>query len=149
MFLRKKNKPIIQIFLLLLLHFSVISCNNNHVPDVKIALNNQLVDSLMYLHGNNIAILSCLRCNCFVESYTKKYRDQAYVPTGYSLFADSFCTKLPIPTIQLPQKVMDRISEDIYNLTLLKKRDGKLLVYVIPVNKSKTLGKITQKFFSQ
>jgi len=76
------------------------SCSSNKAPvKIELDLDKNIIDSLVNKHGNNIAFLSCLRCDCFRNELNKTFDKTGMLPQGYVLMTDTVCTKLKFPAV--------------------------------------------------
>lgn len=118
-------------------------CCQSKKEDPKLLLNVPMRDSLLAKYGNNIAILSCLRCGCFVQ-YFNDFNGKT---EGYVLLADTNCNKLNIPVHYISNDQVEQLSEDIYNLTLIKSEKGEIKSKIVKAGDSKQIAKDIRSFF--
>lgn len=109
--------------------------------------NSSKLDSLFKLYGNNLAIVSCLRCGCFIDSYNDEYIRSMKQPEGYTLLADTACNKLKFPVVYINTRDVERISDEFYNITFLKRRQSKTSYRILNVDESNRIQKIASQFF--
>ena len=113
--------------------------------ELPIKYNEKNLDSLFQKYGPKLAILSCLRCQCFVEAYN---RDTALQKMeGYVLMTDTTCNKMSTPVKNIRKREIDSISEDIYNLTFIKTEKGNVTFKILKVEDSKRIKSIAESFF--
>lgn len=119
---------------------------NNQVV-TKLYFNEGLLDSITKIYSNNIAILSCLNCDCFRQEYNKEFARSKSGPIGYTLIADTNCVKLSFPIAHMSQKLIDSLSDNIYNLVLIHGKGQKASYRILRVNESTRIQKEADKFF--
>jgi hypothetical protein len=111
--------------------------------EIPLLLNIAIRDSLMRKYGDNIAILSCLRCECFVQYFN-------YFNTGinrFVLLTDTNCNKLKIPAIYIPNTEIEKLSDGIYNLTLIKNDRGRIKTKILDAGDSSHISEGIKSFF--
>lgn len=138
----KTDLSVIILFLALL-----ANCSNKVIKEKHIRINPVKADSLFQEYGSNIAIINCLRCGCFVDEYNKRFRENHEMPQGYVLLTDTSCNKFLFPVKHLSNRSFDDLSEDIYNLTFLRKSDTGIVVKILKIDDSKKVEKISKDFF--
>ena len=108
-----------QILLLIALAiFSFMCKGSKKMITEKVNINKKELDSIMSIHGGKVAILSCLRCQCFVEDFNLRFYKSGKKPEGYILLTDTTCNKLLFSVTHISTDIIEKISDDIYNLTL-------------------------------
>lgn len=143
MSLRKQSKLILLSALVLLVN----ACTSSSISTMPLSLNRKKADSVFNHHGNNIAILSCLRCVCFVDELNYDIKRTKMLPNRYTLLTDTNCNKFLIPVTHISSKQIEELSEDIYNLVFIKQRDTVIKTLIVAVEDSKKIRKIADKFF--
>lgn len=128
--------------------FFLTACGskNNQVV-TKLYFNESLLDSITEIYSNNIAILSCLNCDCFRQEYNKEFSRSRTGPIGYTLIADTNCVKLRFPIVHMSQKLIDSLSDNIYNLVFINGKGQKAPYKILRVNESSRIQKEADKFF--
>ena len=116
---------------------------------LPVVLNRNLIDSLANLYGNNLAILSCLRCDCFRNFYNLRYDSLGEKPAGYVLFSDTNCTRLNFPVIMLPSSLQKEISEDIYNVTFIIRKTDTIEYRILSIKETEDIPSIARSFFGR
>jgi len=129
------------IFLLLL------KCSSAPETSKQIKFDHAALGKILDKHGNNIALLSCLRCGCFVDVYNKGFIENGIQPTEYVLIADTLCNKFLFQVNFLSSEDIEKISDEIYNLTLIKRRNNVITSKILQVEDSKNLEKAVRSFF--
>lgn len=133
-----------------LLNLAGLTCRSKEKAMAPpVILNRELIDSLGNLYGDNLAILSCLRCDCFRDFYNHQYNNFGAKPAGYVLFADTNCTRLDFPVIMLPSPLQKEISEDIYNVTFIKRKTDTIEYRILSVKETKDIPAIARSFFAR
>jgi hypothetical protein len=127
--------------------FSFMCRGSKKVITENVNINKKELDSVMSIHGEKIAILSCLRCHCFVEDFNLRYYKSGKKPEGYILLTDTTCNKLLFSATHISNDIIERISEDIYNLTLLKKSGAHIKIKIVSVEDSRNADKVAESFF--
>lgn len=135
----------IQSLLIVLVFSAQLQCNSEKKRTTKINYDRNKLDSLVTRYGKNLALLSCIRCGCFVEAYNKIPAFQQTV--GYRLLTDKNCNKMKFPVEHISQRDMQAISEDFYNLTLIKSRDNGISFKILTIQESKAIDKEAKRFF--
>ena len=130
-----------------ILFFLPISCTNKVAQDKRVKIKTATADSLFKIYGSNIAVMSCLRCGCFVDEYNKRFKASHEIPQGYTLLTDTTCNSLMFPVKHLPGRIFDDLSEDIYNLTFMRKVDTGIVIKILQVEESSKIGTIARTFF--
>lgn len=127
----------------------MISCHNGskHVY-TKLSFKENILDSIMDIQGTKLAVLSCLNCDCFRQEYILDYSRNGKLPSGYKLMADTNCIKMNFPIFHLPQKLLDNLSVDLYNLVFIKKVNEVVTYKVLKTSESNRIQKEADKFFS-
>jgi hypothetical protein len=127
--------------------FLGVECSTKPAANAGLSLNRTEIDSLAKIHGDNLAIISCLRCQCFDASYNKAYMNSRQSPGRYVLFADTSCAKLLFPVRYMSKELQERISDDIYNVIFIKRRSGEISTRILSVKESNAIDKIARAFF--
>jgi len=128
--------------------FSFMCKNSGKVITEKVNLNLKELDSVMNIHGKKLAILSCLRCQCFVEDFNLRFYKAGKKPEGYILLTDTSCNKLLFSATHISNDIIEKISDDIYNLTLLKKSGTDIKIKTVAVEDSGKADKVAESFFN-
>lgn len=124
------------------LSFFFFSCKPKR-KEIPLFLNVSVRDSLLKKHGNNIAILSCLRCDCFVR-YFNDYNN----PTNkYVLLTDTNCNKLKVSLQYISNAEVERLSDGIYNLTLIKLNKGKVETKILDAKDNRKIAEDINSFY--
>jgi hypothetical protein len=93
-------------------------------------------------------IISCVRCSCFNTVIRNFKAEEKEYFSHITILADTTCTKTNIPALHTTQKLIDGISEDIYNITLVKRMNGQVVNRIIQTDESSNFFLICKKFFS-
>lgn len=113
----------------------------------QLEFNSKILDSLMKEYGTKVAILSCLKCDCFRLEYIKFFERTKKEPEGYKLLADSNCVKLNFRFNHLPNKTTNLLSEDIYNLVLIQKKGEEISYKILNLSESTKIQAVANAFF--
>lgn len=144
MFLNRKI-----LLLIALVGFISFTCNEfKKTTNEKINFNIYELDSLLNVHGDNIAILSCLRCQCFVNDFNRRFSKAGKKPLGYILLTDTSCNKLLFSVRFISSNTIEKISEDFYNLILIKKSGTDIRVKIVEVENSNNADVVAENFFT-
>lgn len=129
---------------------ATLSCRNKEATVAAPAanFNRAIMDSLFNAHGDKLGILMCLRCDCFRATLNQLYKETGHAPSGFVLMADSTCTKLNFPFIHLPNAIAGNMSEDIYNLVLLRRDRDSFAYKILSVNESPKMQEVADEFFA-
>ncbi len=138
-----------KLILLIALWSLLIACSATRRGALPVNLNAPMADSLFNRFGDNIAIVSCLRCACFVDALNKEFVEKSVVPTGYILITDTSCNKFRFNVQHVPAATLDRLSDDIYNVTFLQKRDTGIAYRILHIEESARIHSIAQRFFAK
>lgn len=125
-----------------------MECTPSYRPS-SVRIDSKEITKVLDQNGNNIALLSCLRCGCFVDAYNRAFRESGRKPEGYVLLADTLCNKFLFPVTNIPASDIEKISDEIYNLTLVKRRNKTLTTKILHVEDSKRMEKIITHFFRE
>ena len=122
-----------------------ISCNGNKMKkEIKLDLP---VLNKYIPKPTPCIIVSCTRCICFDNIINGlKKKDLEYLES-FPIIMDTNCGKLKLKTIQVKQNVIDSISGDIYNITLVKERKENYSTRIIKQEESLNLIRICHVFF--
>lgn len=84
------------VFLVLISIASSCSQRPNRLKD-KLKLNETVLTPLFTKYGDNVAILSCLRCECFVNAFNKNFTKHNSIreDTGSLQIQDATACTLP------------------------------------------------------
>ena len=97
--------------------------------------------------AKRLILFSCVRCGCFVDLLNNlSTENNSYLQQQYFI-TDSNCNKINLPIIHLPQKIIDSISVDIYNLTLVKRIKNKYEFRIIETEETDNWQEISKSFF--
>ena len=132
--------------LLIILLVLVLGCKNNdqgNEPPIEI----NAVFIQKYTPADKVIILTCTRCGCFVDALNTLNENEKSFLSKYPILTDTICNSLNIPSIFMDSKTMDSISTDIFNITLLKKKDNRFNVRIIKLNESNKIIPIIKDFF--
>lgn len=125
-----------------------ISCVEKKNKDGMIEMN-QNVTSRILEGRDKVLIFSCVRCNCFINSMSEAYKkDSTYLNSIYML-TDTACTKLRFRMNYISQVKVDSISDEMYNVTLLRKVNGNYISRTIETEESPQVLKIINEFFDK
>jgi hypothetical protein len=142
----KRNNKWCCFLLILLATFASCKSRDHNIP-VALSGKQKVADSLFKLYGPKIGILSCLRCDCFRNTLNKHYSETGKSPVDFILMTDTNCTKLNFPVVHLPDSIAAHISDDFYNIVLLKKQQDSVVYKILTVDESPQLNKIADLFF--
>lgn len=97
---------------------------------------------------NTYIIMSCVRCSCFDGDLKRiKPADIEYL-RQFIFITDTTCGKIEFSNAHLSQNIIDSISDDIYNITLIKRNSNNgFLVRIIKQEESTQFLKICRTFF--
>lgn len=140
-FLSQMKKNIFFIFI-----FIFFGCkSNNQGNEVPIRINTAAVRK--YTPKDSLVIVTCTRCNCFVEALNSLTETEKLYISQYPILSDSNCNSLNIPSIFIDRRAIDSISVDIYNITLLKKKANRFDVRIIQLSESREIMNVMKDFF--
>lgn len=93
-------------------------------------------------------IMSCVRCGCMDEALLKFYKDPKRI-NSFPLFIDSNCAphNIKVRYQNLPQKQLDSLFEDNFNLILYKTSGKKVILRVIQTSEAPIFPDIVDSFF--
>lgn len=103
-----------------------------------------------YFNGQKkVLILSCVRCGCFINAMGSAYHKDKLFFDDINIFTDTTCTSLKFIKNHISQKKIDSISNEIYNITLLKKvyQNGEYIARIVETKESPRLLDICKEFF--
>lgn len=125
----------------------LLSCKNPHQAN-----NNGVILSKEILNKWNtkkfIIILPCTRCGCFLTVLNNiKGVDSTFITNEATFITDSSCNKTKFKFIHKEQKQIDSLSDDIYNITLIKRNESEIKVRIIKTTESDQTVKILKRFF--
>jgi len=126
-----------------------MKCTSSSYSSTSIKLDSKEINKVLDQNGNNIALLSCLRCGCFVDAYNRTFKESGKKPEGYVLLADTLCNKFVFPVINIPAGDIEKISDEIYNLTLIKRSNKNITTKILQVDDSKKMEKVIANFFKK
>lgn len=126
-----------------------MKCTSSSYSSTSIKLDSKEINKVLDQNGNNIALLSCLRCGCFVDAYNRTFKESGKKPEGYVLLADTLCNKFVFPVINIPAGDIEKISDEIYNLTLIKRSNKNITTKILQVEDSKKMEKVIANFFKK
>jgi hypothetical protein len=126
----------------------MISCNSSK-KEYQIVGNRKIVDSITSIYGNSLALMSCLRCECFIDEYNKIYYENSTINLGYILLTDTSCNRMNFAVQHIGSSVVERISEEFFNVVFLRKRNGEYEFKILTVEESKKLQEIAKSFFEE
>ena len=127
----------------------LLKCTSPSHNSDSIKLDAKEINQVLDQNGNNIALLSCLRCGCFVDAYNRIFKESGKRPEGYVLLADTLCNEFLFPVINITSDNIEKISDEIYNLTLVKRRAKTITTKILQVEDSKKMEKIITHFFKE
>jgi len=127
----------------------LVKCTSSSHSSDSIKFDSNEINKVLDQNGDNIALLSCLRCGCFVDAYNSIFKKSGKKPEGYVLLADTLCNKFLFPVINIPAGDFEKISDEIYNLTLFKRRNKTITTKILQVEDSKKMEKIITLFFKE
>jgi predicted nucleic-acid-binding Zn-ribbon protein len=136
-------------FILLFIFPLLMKCRSNSEASKQFEFNLEEMNKILNQNGNNIALLSCLRCGCFVDVYNKEFKEKGTRPTEYILLADTTCNKFLFQVNFLSSNDIEKISDEMYNLTLVKRRDKTIITKILQVEDSKNLEVAIGRFFKK
>lgn len=124
----------------------VYSCKRNEQSMVKI---NQGKAKLYLQAKERVLLASCLSCSCFKPALENLCKKDSLLLKNVFFFADTGC----IPEVRnlhhISQNAIDEISDEIYNITLLKLVNGNYQIRVINTKESDNLYKIVKGYFKE
>jgi hypothetical protein len=99
------------------------------------------------LVNNKVVIFYGQKCGCFIQDLNKGWaKDSSFIKTLH-IYGDTSYNRLRFPINHLPQSCIDTLSEDIYNVTLMKKGNGKIDFRILETTESGKFVSIAKKFF--
>lgn len=107
------------------------------------------VQTNLFASQPDIMILSCVRCSCFDKDLPVAYQKDSLFFKRIYLVADSICGIRQIPYHSIQQSRIDELSEDFFNIILLRKTgNGNEYKYrIIQTKESRNLLEITKAFY--
>jgi len=133
--------------LILLLATFFAECDNHKSREIEYLNISSTLDSLFDIHGNNLAILSCTSCGCFPDSYNIQFLKNNEKPDGYILLADTTCNQFRFKVVHIKTSEVEKISDEFYNVTLIKKRGEKKMYRILSINESNKIKPVANQFF--
>ncbi len=124
-----------------------LSCKNSYQVN-----NNDITLSRDMLNKWNtkkfIVVFPCTRCSCFLAVLNNiKGLDSTFIANETTLITDSSCNKTKFKFNHREQKQIDSLSDDIYNITLIKKNEIGVKIRIINTTESDQTVKIFRTFF--
>lgn len=130
--------------LLFFLLIFLLSCKQDNRSEV-------IIDQTAALQNFNgkekVLLVSCLKCNCFNEDIPRAYQKDSLFFKSLDVFADTSCSKWGFRVNHLPLQKIDSLGEDIYNVILLRLKDGVYTCRVVSSKEGRQLLEIAQRFF--
>jgi hypothetical protein len=128
--------------------FLLFSCYSRQADEQeKIILNKAVFGNLKSQSGGNYIIFSCTSCSCFNSVLKLLSRADKDYLSQFTLIADTMCTKSDLPFMPVKQSLIDSISTDIFNVTLVRKIDGNYDCRIIQTGECEKLIPICRKYF--
>jgi len=135
---------LISLFFMLSLFKTCLNSDNS--KEKKINANTEILKR-RFPEAKRLILFSCVRCGCFVDLLNSlSTENNKYVKQQYFI-TDSNCNKINFPIIHLSQKIIDSISVDIYNLTLVKRINNKYEFRIIETEEKDNWEEISKSFF--
>ncbi len=138
---------IIKYFLLLLYCLIFYSSCSESRKVSSVEVNQDIL--IKYFNKSNIVLLSCVRCGCFVDLMNTLSKEEKLILQPYAIATDTNCNKISLQAIHIPQKVIDSISQDIYNITLIKKIGSVYDVRIIQTKEMRKTINIIKQYFKE
>jgi hypothetical protein len=136
-------------FIIAILLITSFHCLKKHPDQILFPKISPSLDSLFGIYGDNLAFLSCLRCGCFVDSYNKNFVQRNEKPTNYILLTDTTCNRLRFAINYISTNEIEKISDEFYNVTFVKKRDTKIWYKILKVEESDKMRMTAKNFFGE
>lgn len=134
--------------LLLLL---VTGCSSNvpaggSLPKPELSVNTAILRN-RFPGEEKIALLSCIRCGCFVTLLNNMTSADKAAMKDVVFLSDTTCNNINYPSLHITQAAIDSISFDLYNVVLFRKKDQDYKVRIIETEESKNFSRICSEFF--
>lgn len=126
----------------------LFSCYNNIKKNHDLSINTGLLSKYSDQSDKTI-ILSCISCSCFKPILTNLSDVDKLTLSKYRILGDTNCFKTKLPITQIRQNTIDSLSDDIYNITLVRKVGEKYNLRIIETNESSKLVAICRDFFEK
>ncbi|GEM_PF-3337081 len=133
---------------LILLPFLLVACNS--VDTNKNTSLNFNVDRAgeLFKGATNILLLPCVGCGCFKEALPEAYKKDSAAFKGVTIFSDTSCTDFSFKYDHIAQKDLDNLSEDFYNIILLKYENDNYVSRILDSKESHKIAAICKVFFA-
>ncbi len=96
---------------------------------------------------DKVMVLSCIRCGCFMSELPRAWRQDSTYFRQLWLVADTGCTRLPFLNGHVSQKELDGLSDELYNLVLIKREGNQYTGRIIETRESGEIRSICRRFF--
>jgi hypothetical protein len=102
----------------------------------------------MFHNNENIMLLPCVACGCFKPALEDAYKKDSIFFNSVYFVTDSTCSKFPFSNAHISQRRLDSLSDEFYNVTLIKFEGDKYKVRIINSDENGNLLKIAKSFFN-
>jgi hypothetical protein len=135
------------IILYALLLLLLMGCSSNQpTGPVKSDINKAILQNRLP-RGEKIALVSCIRCGCFVKMLNNLTSQEKTALQDVVFLSDTTCNKINYPSLHITQSAIDSISQDLYNIVLFRKTNEGYDVRLIETEESKDFTRICTDFF--
>lgn len=140
--MRLKGNLIVLLFLTFLLSWKCTDEKHS-----QIIFDAQMLENSLLKNNDRVMIFSCIRCGCFIETINNVYKKDKDFFQTHRLVTDTNCNKLEATVHYISQKTIDSLCEDIYNVTLFKKRNNVVSCRLIETHESDNFLEICKEFY--
>jgi hypothetical protein len=97
--------------------------------------------------ADKVVVFYGRKCGCFIQDLNKSWaKDSNYIKTLH-IYGDTLYNRLQFPIHHLAQSCIDTLSEDIYNVTLMRMSNGKINFRILETEESGKFVSVAKKFF--
>lgn len=134
--------------LLLLL---ALGCSSNVPTGASLGKANAVINTTIlqdrFPGKEKIALMSCIRCGCFVSLFNNLSGADKAALKDVSFVSDTTCNKLNYPSLHISQQAIDSISLDLYNVVLFRKKKDGYDMRLVETDERKDFARICSDFF--
>lgn len=135
------------VFLLFVVLCFALSCHQEPKKSIPIILNLQKA-RLLFNNESNIMIFPCPSCGCFEPALNDAFlKDQTLFDEIYFL-TDTNCHSTVIPPNHIDQIQLDSLSDELYNIVLIKALGDTYHVRIVESSENGKLRSIVRGFFN-
>ena len=130
-------------FKLLLLFLCACQSTSKQPPSATV---NENIANRIFTQKKPVVILSCIRCECFIDAVNSLYKNNSSVFQEFTFFTDTNCNKLNFKATYIAQKTLDSLSNDIFNLALIKSQGNSFEVKIVDTEQASQLLSVINQF---